>query len=362
MAKFSIAALLIVHGLIHVLGFAKAIDIGVLHQWTIVISRQMGIWWLLAGCVFLTSAWLYLIKNEYWPFFAVIAVVLSQVIILSSWHDSRLGTIPNILILAVALLSLGVFRFEAQYRRDVKQSLQPGKGKPIELFTEKDLQPLPEPVQRYLRFAGVLDQPKVKNMRVVVTGQMRENGSRYFTFTSEQYNFFDEPTRLFFMKATMRSFPVVAYCKCINGLALRDRRYFGLIPFVQEIDPDMNQSEMRALFNDMCLLAPASLVDKRIKWHPLDSDAVTATFTNHGVSVAATLNFNSQGQLLNFLSDDPVEGGDKKPHRFSTPISSYKTIKGFNLFNQRESIWNDTDEKLTDGTFTLADLSYNVTS
>src|ERR1035438_88450 len=336
MLKYAMAALLIVHGLIHFLGVAKAYDYVIVNQWTIPISRQLGIWWLVAACFFLVAASLLIVKKDYWPFIAILAVALSEAVILFSWHDAKFGTIPNILILAVALLNLGSFRFEAQYRTDVKHSLQPGKGKTIEMFTEKDLQPLPEPVQRYLRFAGVLDSPKVKNMRVVLTGQLREKGSDYFPFTSEQYNFFDEPTRLFFMKATLRSVTVPAYHKCINGMASRDMRYFGLFPYVQIKGAAMNQSEMVALFNDMCLLAPATLVDKRIKWQPVDSSVVTATFTNHGISISATLCFNSQGQLVDFISDDRATIPDMMLHRFSTPVSSYKTMNGFNLFYKRD--------------------------
>jgi hypothetical protein len=362
MFKYAVAVLLIVHGLIHFLGVAKAYNYVIVNQLTIPISRPLGFWWLLAACCFLVAGSLVIAKNDYWPFIAIIAVVISEMVIVYSWHDARLGTIPNILILAVAFLNLGSFRFEAQYRTDVKQSLQPGKGKAIEMFTEKDLQPLPEPVQRYLRFVGVLDRPKVKNMRVVIKGQMREKGGDYFPFTSEQYNFFDEPTRLLFMKSTLRSVTVPAYHKCINGMASRDMRFFGLFPFIQIRGAAMNQSEMVALFNDMCLLAPATLVDKRIKWQPVEGNTVTATFTNHGIGISATLYFNSQGQLVDFVSDDRSAIPDMKPYRFSTPVSSYKTMNDCNLFYKREAVWDYPEGKFTDGTFTLSGLSYNVTA
>ena len=37
-------------------------------------------------------------------------------------------------------------------------------------------------------------------MKIVFDGEMRDKGKDYFKFNSVQYNFFEDPTRLFFMK------------------------------------------------------------------------------------------------------------------------------------------------------------------
>ena len=46
-------------------------------------------------------------------------------------------------------------------------------------------------------------------MRVEFEGEMRDKEKDYFPFHSVQYNFFEEPTRLFFMKARMKGMTVV---------------------------------------------------------------------------------------------------------------------------------------------------------
>src|SRR6185436_1053376 len=51
-----IAALLIVHGLVHLVGFAKAFGYASLPQLTLPISRQAGLVWLLAGLLVCASA------------------------------------------------------------------------------------------------------------------------------------------------------------------------------------------------------------------------------------------------------------------------------------------------------------------
>jgi len=61
---------------------------------------------------------------------------------------------------------------------------------------------------------------------------------------------------------------------------------------------------MKAIFNDMCLFAPASLVDSRISWEEVDAFIVKATFINGGNKVSAELYFNEKGELVNFISND----------------------------------------------------------
>ena len=42
----------------------------------------------------------------------------------------------------------------------------------------------------------------------------------------------------------------------------------------------MDQGETVTVFNDMCFMAPASLIDKRIEWKEIDEESVSARFTN----------------------------------------------------------------------------------
>ena len=71
---------------------------------------------------------------------------------------------------------------------------------------------LPEPVKKYIRYAGSVGKPKVNNFRIEFVGKLRKNEqSEWMPFTSDQYNFMDTSTRLFFMKAVMKHLPVCRF-------------------------------------------------------------------------------------------------------------------------------------------------------
>ena len=356
MLKNIFSFVIVIHGLIHFIGFAKAFNYGNITQISKEISKPIGMLWLLAAFLFIAATILFLVKKDTWIFVGLAAVIISQILIFTVWKDAKFGTIANIIILVVAILSWGSYHFEKGYQQDVKENLQRTNMLRSDLLTETDLLPLPEPVQRYLKYAGVLNKPKLKNMCIVFEGQMREKGKDFFPFTCEQYNFFDEPTRLFFMKATMKGVTVPGYHKYSNATALMDIRLFGFFPVVKKSGKDMDQAETVTLFNDMCLMAPATLIDKRIIWQPIDSNSAKATFTNHAIIISAILYFNEKGQLIDFISNDR----DVNHYPFSTPVSNYKNINGINIMTYGETIWHYPDGKFVYGKFNLKDVEYNV--
>ena len=95
-----------------------------------------------------------LLKKEGWPVLAILAAIVSQIVIFAIWSDAKYGTMANVIILIVAVIALGTERFENSYKNDVESAM---RSSPIndELITEEDLTPLPPMVQRYLKYVEV---------------------------------------------------------------------------------------------------------------------------------------------------------------------------------------------------------------
>ncbi len=264
-----------------------------------------------------------------------------------------------LLALIIIALSLGNWYFEQYYKKDVRLNLSRVSKLQDELLTENDIQHLPPPVQQYLRYAGVLNKPKVHSVKIVFEGQMRGRDKDWFPFVSEQYNFFDVPTRLFFMKGKMFGINVPGYHAYKNGDASMQIKLFGWFPVVNIKGGDLNKTETVTLFNDMCLLAPATLIDKKIQWEVIDSSAAKAIYTNNGITISATLFFDELGRLSNFVSDDRVSIDDGKTYRFSTPVHEYKPLNGFNVIARGDAVWHYPEGEFTYGHFVLKDIVYN---
>jgi hypothetical protein len=358
--KYIFAFIILIHGLIHVMGFAKAFGYGNITNITKEISKPSGVVWFIIAVLFSVAMVMYLMKRDSWPNVAITAALISQVLIIMVWKDAKFGTTANVIILVGAILSWGSINFESQFKNDVTNNLSRTNKLSADIVTEDDIQSLPQPVQKYLRHIGVLNKPKVKNVRIVFDGEMREKGKDWFKFRSVQYNFFDDPTRLFFMKAQMFGVTVPGYHNYHKATASMDIRLFGLFPIVQVKGTEMNQAETVTVFNDMCIMAPASLIDKRILWEAMDSTSAKAIFTNGPHKISAILYFNEKGELINFISDDRYAASDMKQYRFSTPMRDYKLFDDRIVPAYGEAVWHYPDGEFVYGKFHLANIAYNV--
>lgn len=106
MVKIAILILLILHGLIHFLGFVKAFELVQVEQLKEQISKLTGIFWLLAALLFLVAAVLLYLSNQSWWMVAGAAVIISQLLIILSWSDAKAGTIANIIITIPIIMAI----------------------------------------------------------------------------------------------------------------------------------------------------------------------------------------------------------------------------------------------------------------
>lgn len=348
------------HGAIHLMGFAKAFRFGNIPQLTREIPKPAGVLWLMTALLFIVAGLLFLLKKENWWMMALPAVVLSQALISTNWQDAKFGTVANAVVLVVCVLSIGSWHFARLYRHDVTERKSNVSEPANDLLTEKDLQHLPLAVQNYLRYVGVLNKPKVYNYRICFRGEMRDKGKDWFPFTSEQYNFTEPPTRLFFMKGKMHGVYVPGYHAYKNGEASMQIKLFGMFPVVNEKSPLLGKAETVTIFNDMCLMAPATLIDPTITWEEISDTVVKATFCVKDNRISALLHFNAEAQLVNFVSDDRYAIADRMQYRFSTPVRDYRNFNGYNLPGYGEAIWHYPDGEFAYGRFHTTDVQYNV--
>ena len=301
--------------------------------------------------------------NNSWTLLSIVAVSISQYLIFTSWKDARWGSLINTVILAAAIISYGTLRFNSIFKNEVRINLAKSYIQPDSILSEFDLVDLPELVQKYIRYSGAVGKPKVRNFKVEFSGQIRRNDkSEWMPFTSQQYNFLATSTRLFFMNAVMRDLPVSGFHSFRDGQATMDIRLLSLFKVQYQSGKEMGIAETVTFFNDMCCMAPATLIDKRIQWLETGDQYVKAQFTNNGISISARLYFNDKGELINFISNDRYaqqENNTMKQLPWSTPLKDYKDFNSHKLPSHAEAIYTYQQGSMLYGTFALRNIEYN---
>ena len=203
--------------------------------------------------------------------------------------------------------------FQNKYQIEVKKRQKPIADPPI--LTMEDLHPLPEPVQKYLLYVGAVGKPKIQNVRAVFSGSMKRNRkSDWMTINSQQYNFFDEPSRFFYIRAKMFGIPFDGLHVYTRNTATMQIKVASMFQVVDAKGDKMSHGETVTVFNDMCFFAPSTLISKNILWETIDSLSVRAIYTNENINVSAILKFNATGELVDFTSDDRYYCEDGKTY------------------------------------------------
>lgn len=119
--RIALAVLILLHGLIHLLGPAKAFGWADVSQLRAPISPTAGLLWLAAAALLTAAASGLVLRAAWWWYLALPGVLLSQVLIVMAWGDAKFGTIANVIIailLLVSALDARPSSFRARFERD----------------------------------------------------------------------------------------------------------------------------------------------------------------------------------------------------------------------------------------------------
>lgn len=362
--RIFLIVLILIHGLIHLLGFLKAYNLANIDQLTQNISKPVGLLWLAATVLFLLACVLLLMNNESWWIPGGTAVIISQILIVLSWSDAKFGTIANVILILPILMAYENSQptsYRNLFRAEVEKGLKRSVASSI--LTENDIAHLPANVQKYLHYVGAVGKERVWNFKIVSNGEIKTKpDSDFLDFTAVQYNFVDEPTRAFYIESKMFGLPFDGLHLYVGPSATMQIKVAQLFQVVDAKGPEMNKGETVTMFNDMCFFAPATLIDKNIEWELIDSLKLKAKFTNQGNTITAILFFNEIGELINFSSMDRYlssDGKEYKSYEWTTPVRNYKEISGRKVPAYGEATWHMPKGEFCYGKFNIVAIDYN---
>ena len=249
------------------------------------------------------------------------------------------------------------------YNQEVNLANQKSSIKQIDILEDTDMAHLPDIVKKYIFYTGSVGKPEVQSVYIKASGKIRfKPTDGWMNFRSEQHNFFGNPGRYFYIKAKKAGIPAAGLHVYKNQTATMEIKVAGLFKVVDAKGLEMNQGETVTVLNDMCFMAPASLIDRNIQWEETDPLQVKARYTNGTITVEAILTFDPDGRLVDFISNDRYESADGKIYRnypWRTPIKENGTFNGYRLPCKADVIWVYPGGEFCYGEFDLEEITYN---
>ncbi|WP_161888268.1 DUF6544 family protein [Pontibacter russatus] len=362
MLRFLFAFLQLVHGLLHLLGLAKAFGYGQLTQLNLSIPKPVGLLWGLATLLFLVSAVLYLLKREWW-YVGLVAVLLSQALISLVWQDARYGTLANCIIIIVGIVSYADWRFDRKVEKEVASLFAETAGNSLIVKPEM-LLALPPVVHRWVLRSGVVGKEWMHTGRLKQKGAMRTKpNGRWMMFEAVQYVALDEPGFNWQTKVQLApGFYLTGRDKYENGQGEMLIKLLSLKEVVHDGGTEqMNQGTLLRYLGEMCWF-PAAVLQPYIIWESIDSFSARATMKYGGSKATGVFFYNEAGDITAFEAMRYGNfNGKMSLEKWRIETKAYRDFRGIRVPSKLEVTW-----KLKTGDFTwlkleLTDLQFNNT-
>lgn len=237
-------------------------------------------------------------------------------------------------------------RTKKQYTEAVEQAFASVKLK-RDVIYEKDILHLPDPLQAYLKLAGVIGKTRMSYFKITMAGEMKLDRKKpYAPIKATQYTFLDQGIRLFYITMRYKGLPISGIHHYKEDDALMTIKLLDLVTVANYSGEQMQRAETVTYFNDLCLMAPGALIDEDITWEVLDHKHVKAIFNKHGHTISATLVFDDEGMLCDFISPDRMaidSKGNMENILWSTPMSSKRPLGDYYLADEGYAVWHYPD-------------------
>ena len=319
--RFAIAALLIVHGLLHLIG----------------VFRPAKAFWIAAAIVFLLAGLLRALNRDEWWIAGALALVLSQALIILQWTDAKAGTIVNVLVASFVLVGFATARFHRENDRQVRALLERVPKQPASIVTQEELASLPPPVKRWLETSGVVGKPRARTVWLEQRGRLRPSatGPR-MPARATQYFTLDDPAFIWMVDASMFGIPIVGRDTLRDGRGHMFIQAAGLITVADGLGEKFDQGTVLRFLAELCWI-PSGALAPWVRWEPIDERSARATISVPNLTTSAIFEFDQQGRLSG-LSAKRYFNGETLEDWF-IPITEWKAFEGITVPSAGGAQW-----------------------
>lgn len=218
-------------------------------------------------------------------------------------------------------------------KRDALDLLARGQETRGGVITDARLAGLPEPVQRYLRYAQVVGKAPIRTVRLAQRGAMAmREGSPWLPMTAEQYVTTTPPGFLWY--GTLHPFPLVSVSAkdtFSDGHGALEIKALSLIPLGASRGPEVDQGEVLRYLGEMAWFPTALLADC-IRWDAIDAWSAQATISLPPLTASGIMHIDAQGRYTHFTAERYREEHKRLVLRpWTGRWDDYREIHGFRI-------------------------------
>jgi hypothetical protein len=266
------------------------------------------------------------------------------------------------LLLGLTALLYGKRTFHRLVQSDVETLLARSREGQELLITEAMLEGLPEPVQRYLRYTGIVGKPVIRTVHLTQRGTMRPSvAGGWIPLEAEQFYTVQPPGFVWDGSLHVGPLPLArARDRYADGRGSMLVRAGGLFPVVDATGEEMDQGSMMRYLSEM-IWFPTAFLGANISFAAIDARSAQVTLTDHGRTATGTLHFDAEGRPTGFEAQRyRMVGSEYELATWWAPVNEYGELAGLQLPVRAQAVWKLPEGDLAYFDAVITELAYNV--
>ena len=271
--------------------------------------------------------------------------------------------IQSIMLIVVAIIGVSLLIIplvgkatqNSNFKKDVRTLFALSDDISKKIFSYKQLEGLPEPVQRYFRYALNDGQPYISYVRLKHNGTFKPAEDKKWTsIKGEQY--FTAKTPGFIWKGKTSLF--TARDIYIGGKGKLVVSLFSLFKVVDERGSHIDQAELLRWLGESVWFPTNLIPRENLHWKAIDSTKAKITFNYKGIAVYYIVHFNEQGQITKLETERYMEKDRMK--KWIGIVGDYKQIDGIKVPTYIEGKWDLEEGAYPYARFHIQQIEYDI--
>lgn len=263
--------------------------------------------------------------------------------------------------LPLAARTLGRRYFGERIASEVRLMLAAGIENDDTAVSDADLQRLPAPVQRYLRFAGVVGFPRIRTAYTRQTGTLLIDPDRESApFQADEFFAVFPAGYLWHARIDATGwYGIDARDGYFAGHAETTAKVESVYTVLNETGPEVSKRGLVRFLSSMVFF-PTALVGE-VRWEALDESSARVFFEDDGVEVSAVCTFAPHGPLVSFLAERLRRVDDRyEQTRWSVFFDKYDACHGLRVPREASVHWHVDDELVEYAQVHFEDICFNI--
>jgi hypothetical protein len=275
---------------------------------------------------------------------------------------NRLAVPVAALAAGISAERLGDRAFSRLIQSDVQALLAHASTGDAGTVTEDMLAGLPAPVRRYLTWTGIVDKPSVHTVYLRQQGKIRPGkGQLWLPLDAEEYYSVQPPGFVWDARLHLGPLPVGrGRDMYANGRGSMLIKAASVVTVANASGEAMDQASMLRYLNEM-MWFPTAFLGDNVSFQAIDDSSARVTLTDHGCTATATMSFDPQGRLIEFVAKrSAMAAGGSRLATWLVPVIEYGEVEGLRLPVRVKAVWRLADGDLDYIDVMITQLQYEA--